>query len=607
MGNILNFNVQDLFVLAVKYLTESIDAKDKYTSGHSDRVRLYAVKVAEYIGLSKNEISTVYLASQLHDVGKAKISEHVLKKKGILSREETLEMEKHVIYAQHILSKHPLLQEVNIIVKHHHERWDGSGYPGGLTGENIPLVSRIIGICDSYDAMTTNRVYRRRKRDSEAVRELIAHKGTLYDPKFVDAFVALFEAGEIEYLKGMNFSRGFETNAWGEAVKLFKRAEKKFKDPERKYSIELKMLEIHNKMKQLDQSLLTIRKLEQLSSEHGIAINDKFLNENALYHYYKKEFDEVINISEMILSNRHISPLEHARALRHLAMSYWKLNKKEAALVEMSYCEEIYKELSGSLMLVHDKNYSIGLKYFELLDENYQLYEEISLNLAKMHDVQARIQFDLGAFNKALKYYDLSLDLKHDLDDSYGLSISHGGKGKLLSAMGRYEAAEQNFLMNLRTSRNLEIKRGIYLVNLERAKTFVHWGKLRKAKTIISELKKQFEQTPEIIMALVMIDLQEDNREKMEKKLSKIDPKKLKDPRCLIEYYRLMGQLYRKKDLHTAIRYIEDAAAISQQDRFVYLEIELRSLLAEIYSEHGETAKSNLQLKLLNMLKMEEN
>ena len=241
MGNILNFNVQDLFVLAVKYLTESIDAKDKYTSGHSDRVRLYAVKVAEYIGLSKNEISTVYLASQLHDVGKAKISEHVLKKKGILSREETLEMEKHVIYAQHILSKHPLLQEVNIIVKHHHERWDGSGYPGGLTGENIPLVSRIIGICDSYDAMTTNRVYRRRKRDSDAVRELIAHKGALYDPKLVDAFVALFKEGEIEFLKGMNFSRGFETNAWGEAVKLFKRAEKKFKDPERKYSIELKI------------------------------------------------------------------------------------------------------------------------------------------------------------------------------------------------------------------------------------------------------------------------------------------------------------------------------------------------------------------------------
>ncbi|MCK5224724.1 hypothetical protein KAR04_08125, partial [Candidatus Calescamantes bacterium] len=436
---------------------------------------------------------------------------------------------------------------------------------------------------------------------------LIAHKGTLYDPKFVDAFVALFEAGEIEYLKGMNFSRGFETNAWGEAVKLFKRAEKKFKDPERKYSIELKMLEIHNKMKQLDQSLLTIRKLEQLSSEYGIAINDKFLNENALYHYYKKEFDEVINISEMILSNRHISPLEHARALRHLAMSYWKLNKKEAALVEMAYCEEIYKELSGTLMLVHDKNYSIGLKYFELLDENYQLYEEISLNLAKMYDVQARIQFDLGGFNKALKYYDLSLDLKHDLDDSYGLSISHGGKGKLLSVMGRYEAAEQNFLMNLRTSRNLEIKRGIYLVNLERAKNFIRWGKLRKARPIISDLKKQFDPTSEIILALATIDLQEGNMEKMEKKLDQVDPKTLKDPRCLIEYYHLMGQLYRKKDLHTAIRFVEDAAAISQQDRFVYLEIELRALLAEIYSEHGETAKSNLQLKLLNMLKMEEN
>ena len=488
MREVFQLRAQDLFILSIKYLTESIDAKDKYTWGHSERVRLYSMKIAERLDMDEDSIFRTYLAAQLHDIGKAKIPEAILKKKGKFTAEEAIEMEKHVIYAQHILSRHPFLKEIAKIIKHHHERWNGSGYPDQLSKTEIPLISRIIAVCDSFDAMTTNRVYRRQKSSNEAMNEILENRGILFDPQIVDIFHELFSFGEIEYLKGLNFASTDEGTLWLKAIRIFKNAIKKVSTPQRAFKLELKILEVQNKMKRLSDSRKTIERIEKMSIKYKIAINDKFLNEMALYHYYKKEFDEVINISEMVLSNKDITPFEKARALRHLAMAYWKTMRKEAALVEMSYAEDIYKELAKKLLEEQGGSLEMGIKFFEIFDENYLLYEEISLNLAKLYDVLGRIDFDLGNFKRALEYYNKSIDLKNDLDDNYGLSISYGGRGKVYSLMSKFKKAEQDFLINYRLSKRLHLKNGVYLSYMERIKNFMLAQDFVNAKKVYHSL-----------------------------------------------------------------------------------------------------------------------
>ena len=179
----------DLLFSTLEALSSAIDAKDAYTHGHSQRVADYAVKIAREMGYSSKFLTMLKIAGMLHDFGKIGIREKILTKEGTLNDEERQAMKEHPAIGARILGKFKSFTDIVPGIRHHHERFDGSGYPDGLKGEAIPLVGRIISIADAYDAMTTTRPYRRQMRPDEARGELQKFSGIQFDPELVKAFI----------------------------------------------------------------------------------------------------------------------------------------------------------------------------------------------------------------------------------------------------------------------------------------------------------------------------------------------------------------------------------------------------------------------------------
>jgi HD-GYP domain-containing protein (c-di-GMP phosphodiesterase class II) len=177
-------------------LVSLIGLRDQYTASHSARVATYVRAIAAQLGLADEEIETAVFAAALHDIGKIGISDHILLKPEKLSEEESAWIRKYPEWGWMTLRHVDGLQEAALLVLHQHERMDGSGYPLGLKGEEIPLGSRIIAVGDAYDALTTNRPYRTALSEAAALDELIRCSGTQFDPEVVDAFrVTLFPYG----------------------------------------------------------------------------------------------------------------------------------------------------------------------------------------------------------------------------------------------------------------------------------------------------------------------------------------------------------------------------------------------------------------------------
>ena len=179
-------------ISTLQSLVAAIEARDRYTQQHSHRVTQLSVMIAEEIGCSQDEIDTIKFAGILHDIGKISIKDSILLKKDKLTREETEVVQTHPIVGEKILQPLGLLPAERAIVRHHHERWDGNGYPDGLAGIEIPLLARIIAVADSYDAMTSNRPYRQALGNDEAVDELVRCCGTQFDKDIVDAFKKIY-------------------------------------------------------------------------------------------------------------------------------------------------------------------------------------------------------------------------------------------------------------------------------------------------------------------------------------------------------------------------------------------------------------------------------
>jgi len=173
----------------VTSLAYAIDAKDQYTQGHSQKVSAYAALLAEALGLSEAEVEEIRLAAVLHDVGKVGIPEQILNKGGPLNPEEWETMKAHVYYGGRLLEPLAPLARIRQMVLHHHEFFDGSGYPEALAGQDIPLGARIITIADSYDTITSDRSYKKGRTAEEALAELERCATTQYDPELVAAFV----------------------------------------------------------------------------------------------------------------------------------------------------------------------------------------------------------------------------------------------------------------------------------------------------------------------------------------------------------------------------------------------------------------------------------
>jgi putative nucleotidyltransferase with HDIG domain len=190
IGNIELFSsLQEAYVATVRSLAAAVDAKDPYTRGHSDRVAEYAMAVAEKLDLSPDQRTALEMAAYLHDIGKIGIREEILLKPGRLDDGEMEQMRHHPLIGANILKPVAFPWAIAPIVRHHHEHWDGAGYPAGLRGEEIPLLARVLAAADACEAMTSDRPYRRGRTVEDAIEELKRCSGSQFDPRVVDAFV----------------------------------------------------------------------------------------------------------------------------------------------------------------------------------------------------------------------------------------------------------------------------------------------------------------------------------------------------------------------------------------------------------------------------------
>ena len=192
-------DMEKLFLDVMKAIAAIIDAKDGYTHRHSERVAALGVRLARQLGLPPDVLSTVELSGLLHDVGKIGVPDAILNKPGRLTDSEFAEMRRHPMHGAMILSNIHSRKVSELLpgVKYHHERWDGSGYPEGLQGENIPLLGRILAVADVLDALSSDRAYRTAMSLDEVVGMIQEQSGRGFDPMVVEAAVALHEKGEL--------------------------------------------------------------------------------------------------------------------------------------------------------------------------------------------------------------------------------------------------------------------------------------------------------------------------------------------------------------------------------------------------------------------------
>ncbi|MFH1562151.1 MAG: HD-GYP domain-containing protein [Nitrospirota bacterium] len=184
---------EKIYVNTIGILADAIDSRSKYTSGHSSRVRYYVEMMGKKLNLQEDEIKTLCMSAILHDIGRMGINNSIWEKPGGLTKEEYEVVKSYPEESADILASITLLKSVSIIVRHHRENYDGTGYPDHLKGEEIPLCARILSVVDAFDAMTSKRPYRDRIDPVVAIEEIKSKKGTQFDPVIVDTFVSLWQ------------------------------------------------------------------------------------------------------------------------------------------------------------------------------------------------------------------------------------------------------------------------------------------------------------------------------------------------------------------------------------------------------------------------------
>lgn len=192
---------REIISQAIGTFSRFIDSKDKYTNNHSYRVAGYSRLIANKLGLSDAECEDIYYIGLLHDIGKIDIDDKILNKPGRLTSQEYEVIKSHTTIGADLLKEFTAIKNIAIGALYHHERYDGKGYPSGLMGEDIPLVARIICVADSYDAMSSNRCYRKQLEKEEIVEQLVSNKDKQFDGKIVDLFLECIESGEADSVR----------------------------------------------------------------------------------------------------------------------------------------------------------------------------------------------------------------------------------------------------------------------------------------------------------------------------------------------------------------------------------------------------------------------
>ncbi|UCC12389.1 MAG: HD domain-containing protein [candidate division WOR-3 bacterium] len=199
--------IQKLNFESVRALVEAIEIRDPYTKGHSTQVAELSVKIASYMGFTPLQQSMIEFAGLLHDVGKIAIPEKILHKETALTRREWAQIKQHTELSAKIIDPITNLRPISEWILHHHERWDGSGYPSGKSGLQIPIESRILAVCDTYSAMTGNRPYRKALSDRASRKEIKKVAGTQLDPDIVQVFLSTYDTGQAQSIFGREVAK----------------------------------------------------------------------------------------------------------------------------------------------------------------------------------------------------------------------------------------------------------------------------------------------------------------------------------------------------------------------------------------------------------------
>lgn len=192
--------LEKAYLESIETLRYTVEAKDTYTKGHSDRVSEFAVLIGEKMGLSESELKTLKIGGLFHDIGKIGIPDSILLKDAKLTNDEYSEIKHHPSIGAHILSNATIFADIIPVVKYHHERFDGRGYPENLQGENIPLLARIVAVADSFDAMSSRRTYRNSLEIETIINEIRNNSGTQFDPQVANVFLDILK-NEYENIK----------------------------------------------------------------------------------------------------------------------------------------------------------------------------------------------------------------------------------------------------------------------------------------------------------------------------------------------------------------------------------------------------------------------
>ncbi|HAN10631.1 MAG TPA: hypothetical protein DCP90_08490 [Clostridiales bacterium] len=189
----LNKSLENSYSSIIESLRLTVDAKDEYTKGHSDRVSYYALKIGQAMNLMSEELEILIVGGYFHDIGKIGIKDHIITKETRLTDEEFAEIKRHPEKGFGILKSNNMFKKILPLIKYHHEKLDGTGYPEGLKGNQIPILVRIISIADSFDAMMSKRTYRDKLGIEKSVSELKRCSGTQFDPEIVEVFIKLID------------------------------------------------------------------------------------------------------------------------------------------------------------------------------------------------------------------------------------------------------------------------------------------------------------------------------------------------------------------------------------------------------------------------------
>jgi len=269
---------------AINSLVKMIERRDPYTGGHSERVAIYSRDIAKELGLTDEQCDLIYQAGVVHDIGKVITPDSILLKPGKLSKDEYSLIQDHALVGYEILSDVPMYKNIADIVYSHHEHYDGSGYPRSLKGDEIPLFARIMSIADTFDAMTTKRIYKDRKSIDEAITELKELSGTWYDPVIIDSAINVLKLVEINDEVNQDPTSHVDDARFA----YF------FKDPlTRVYNKDYLDFILHKSRDEknlLCFNILYIRNFSSYNKKHGWSEGDMFLS--AFANYLQSEFND---------------------------------------------------------------------------------------------------------------------------------------------------------------------------------------------------------------------------------------------------------------------------------------------------------------------------